>query len=91
MDALGPFLEILIGGLLSGVLYSLVALGFVLLTGFQLGYHDWRGAIIGWLAIVWIANQYMSIYNRIRVDIRTQRSSALMKERALQEPEHSHR
>src|SRR5947208_3587019 len=29
--ALGQFLEILIGGLLSGVLYSLVALGFVLI------------------------------------------------------------
>src|SRR5947209_13924123 len=29
--ALGQFLEVLIGGLLSGVLYSLVALGFVLI------------------------------------------------------------
>jgi branched-chain amino acid transport system permease protein len=28
---LGPFLEVLIGGLLAGVLYSLVALGFVLI------------------------------------------------------------
>src|SRR5438045_7464131 len=28
---LGPFLETLIGGLLTGVLYSLVALGFVLI------------------------------------------------------------
>src|SRR5918911_263672 len=31
MDSLGPFLEVLIGGLLAGVLYSLVALGFVLI------------------------------------------------------------
>ena len=31
MIAFGQFLEILIGGLLSGVLYSLVALGFVLI------------------------------------------------------------
>ena len=31
MASLGPFLEILIGGLLAGVLYSLVALGFVLI------------------------------------------------------------
>jgi branched-chain amino acid transport system permease protein len=31
VEALGPFLEILIGGLLAGVLYSLVALGFVLI------------------------------------------------------------
>src|SRR3981189_2559283 len=28
---MGPFLETLIGGLLTGVLYSLVALGFVLI------------------------------------------------------------
>ena len=31
MAALGPVLEVLIGGLLAGVLYSLVALGFVLI------------------------------------------------------------
>ena len=31
MIALGQFLEVLIGGLMSGVLYSLVALGFVLI------------------------------------------------------------
>jgi len=31
MATLGPILEVLIGGLLSGVLYSLVALGFVLI------------------------------------------------------------
>ena len=31
MVAFGQFLEVLLGGLLSGVLYSLVALGFCLL------------------------------------------------------------
>jgi branched-chain amino acid transport system permease protein len=31
MEVLGPFLEVLISGLLAGVLYSLVALGFVLI------------------------------------------------------------
>ena len=31
MIGLGQFLEVLIGGLMSGVLYSLVALGFVLI------------------------------------------------------------
>lgn len=31
MIAFGQFLEVLIGGLMSGVLYSLVALGFVLI------------------------------------------------------------
>jgi hypothetical protein len=33
-------------------------------------YADWRGYVIALFALVWIANQYMSIYNRLRLDIK---------------------
>jgi hypothetical protein len=64
-----------------------VAIVFILLTGFRLLSDDWRGAVIGWFSLVWIANQYMSIYNRLRLDIRAERSEAQLKERVLQEPD----
>lgn len=60
-----------------------VALFFVILTGYRLLYDDWRGFVIALLALVWIANQYMSIYNRLRLTIRTERSDAQLKERVL--------
>jgi hypothetical protein len=33
-------------------------------------FPDWRGYFIAFFSLVWIANQYMSIYNRIRLDIK---------------------
>ena len=47
-----------------------VAAGFVLLTRFKLLFQDWRGYILSFFALVWVANQYMSIYNRLRLDIK---------------------
>ena len=37
---------------------------------FKLLYTDWRGYLIAFFALVWVANQYMSIYNRLRLDIK---------------------
>ncbi len=42
----------------------------LLLTGFQLLIEDWRGYILAFFAIPWMANQLMSIYRRLRVDIK---------------------
>jgi hypothetical protein len=33
-------------------------------------YLDWRGYVVALFALVWVANQYMSIYNRLRLDIK---------------------
>ena len=46
MESLGPFLEILLGGLLSGVLYSLVALGFVLIFKASGVFNFAQGAMV---------------------------------------------
>jgi branched-chain amino acid transport system permease protein len=46
VQALGPFLEILIGGLLAGVLYSLVALGFVLIFKASGVFNFAQGAMV---------------------------------------------
>src|SRR6202046_4314915 len=43
---------------------------FLIITRFKLLYPDWRGYLIALFALVWVANQYMSVYNHLRLDIR---------------------
>ena len=42
---------------------------FLLLTHFKLLYEDWRGLVISFFALVWIANAYMAAFANIRLDI----------------------
>ena len=42
----------------------------LVITRFKLLFPDWRGYFISWLSLVWIANQYTSIYDRLRLDIK---------------------
>lgn len=50
-----------------------VAIIFLAITRFKLLYVDWRGYLISWLALVWVANFYMSLFGRLRLDIRRER------------------
>ena len=50
-----------------------VAGGAVLITGYRLLLPDWRGGFIGWFTLVWIANLYMSLFGRLRLDIKRER------------------
>lgn len=47
-----------------------VAAGMLLFVHYKLLLADWRGYVIAFFSLVWIANQYMSIYNRLRLDIK---------------------
>lgn len=47
-----------------------VTLLILILTGFRLLLDDWRGYILGFFLIPWIANQWMSLYRMLRVDIK---------------------
>lgn len=46
---------------------------FLVLTNFKLLLDDWRGYIIAGFALVFIANLYMSVYVRIKVEIKKER------------------
>ena len=46
-----------------------VTLIFLALTGFKLLLDDWRGYIISFFSVVIVANIYLNIYARLRVDI----------------------
>jgi hypothetical protein len=37
---------------------------------YQLLYAGWRGYVVAWFAVVWIANVYMSVFNLLRLDIK---------------------
>lgn len=47
-----------------------VAAGVLLVSRYKLLLPDWRGYFLALFALVWVANQYMSIYNRLRLDIK---------------------
>ena len=47
-----------------------VTILILILTGFRLLIDDWRGYILAFFVIPWLANQFMSIYRRLRVGIK---------------------
>lgn len=57
-----------------------VSAGALLVTRFTLLFDDWRGYLVSWLAIVWLANHLMSIYGRLRLGIRSERLEIGLKE-----------
>ena len=57
-----------------------IAAAFLIITRFKLLFADWRGYLIALFALVWIANQYMSIYDRLRLEIKTERIEGEIKE-----------
>ena len=46
---------------------------FLWLTGFKLLFDDWRGYLIAGFSLVWVANFYMSLFGRLRLDIKRER------------------
>ena len=53
-------------------------------TRYQLLYEDWRGYLVGGFALVWVANQYMSLYNRLRLDIKSEKIETTIKEKVAE-------
>ena len=48
---------------------------FLVITRFKLVFPDWRGYVISLFSLVWVANQYISIYDRLRLDIKREHIS----------------
>ena len=58
-----------------------VALAAVGITGFGLLLAGWRGHVIGWLSLVWIANIYMAVFARLRLEVKQERLEIAHQER----------
>ena len=64
-----------------------VTIFFLLITDFKLLYHDWRGYLVSGFALVWVANLYMSLFGRLRLDIRRERVEIKEKEQETEQGE----
>jgi hypothetical protein len=62
-----------------------VAIFFLFITRFKLLYPDWRGYLIALFALVWIANQYMGIFNRLRLDIKQEKIEIAAQEEQVED------
>jgi hypothetical protein len=59
---------------------------FLLITRFKLLYGDWRGYLISGFGMVWMANIYMGIFARLRLDIKRERVEIQAVEREVEGP-----
>jgi hypothetical protein len=64
-----------------------VAGAAVWMTGYRLLLPDWRGAILAWFSLVWVANLYMSLFGRLRLDIKRERVEIKAEELEVKEAE----
>lgn len=61
-----------------------VAAAALALTQFRLLYPDWRGYLVAGFSLVWVANVYMSLFGRLRLDITHERHEIAVVERELE-------
>jgi len=56
---------------------------FLALTGYRLLLDDWRGYLLSFFALAGLANVYLSLFGRLRVDIKSERLEIAVKEEAI--------
>ena len=60
-----------------------VTVAMLFFSGYKLLLADWRGYVIAGFSLVWIANIYMSLYARIKTDIKKEKVDIAVKEEQL--------
>ena len=60
-----------------------VTVAALAVTGYRLLLDDWRGVVIAFFSLVAIANMYLSLFGRLRVDIKHERVEIAVKEEQL--------
>ena len=68
-----------------------VAAFALLIFRFRLLFVGWRGYVVAWFALVWIANIYMSFFNRLRLDIKHENVSIAVDQSSLADGHQSKR
>jgi hypothetical protein len=61
-----------------------VTLFFMFLTGYHLLFEDWRGYLIAFFSLVFVANAYLNLYSRLRIDITAQRVETKATEKKIE-------
>lgn len=60
-----------------------VTIAIIFFADYKLLLSDWRGYVIAAFSVVWIANIYMSIFFRIRINIKKEKIEIAVKEEQL--------
>jgi hypothetical protein len=59
---------------------------FLFLTRYKLLFDDWRGYIIAGFSLVWVANVYMSLFGRLRLEIKEEKIEIAAAEAKTKDP-----
>jgi hypothetical protein len=51
-----------------------VAAFFLVITRYHLLYEDWRGYLIAWFSLVFVANLYMGFFGKIKLEVKKERA-----------------
>lgn len=62
-----------------------VTLFFIIILNFRILYDDWRGYLVAFFALVWVANVYMSLFFWLRQELKSEKLSAEMLEDEVEE------
>ena len=57
---------------------------FIWFAHFKLLLENWRGYVLSFFAVVFVSNIYMSLYGRLRVDIRAEKKAIEVREKQLE-------
>src|SRR5215217_8133136 len=64
-----------------------VTIFFLVITRYKLMYDDWRGYLIAFFSLVFVANAYMNFYSRLRIDITSEKKAIEVKEKEIEAKE----
>ena len=59
---------------------------FLFITRYKLLFDDWRGYLIAGFSLVWVANVYMSLFGRLRLDIKEEKVEIAAAEAKAKDP-----
>ncbi len=62
-----------------------IAAIFILITNYHLLFEDWRGYLISFFAVVFIANIYMTLFGLLRQNLKAEKIKAKLKDNELHE------
>jgi len=57
-----------------------ISLIFLVITQYKLLYDDWRGYLLAFFALVWVANWNMSLFGYLRQNLKVEKIEAKLKD-----------
>ena len=61
-----------------------VTIIFLIITRYKLMYPDWKGYLISFFSLVFVANAYLNLYGRLRIDITSEKKEIEVKEKQIE-------